>query len=69
MYETKLLRLSEVLEIIGLVKTNLYGKLKRGEFPVPLKLGKRAVAWKQSDIEEWINTLPQVDGCNEKRDS
>ncbi len=68
MHKTKLLRLPEVLEIVGLGKTNLYGKLKRGEFPAPLRLGKRAIAWKQSDIQEWINTLPLVGECKENQD-
>ena len=30
--------------------------MARGDFPRPLKIGKRAVAWPKSAIDEWIET-------------
>jgi len=28
--------------------------MKRGEFPRSIKIGKRRVCWRESDIESWI---------------
>ena len=61
----RLLRMNEVLRIVGLGKTNLYSKLKRHEFPQPLSLGARAIAWRAEDIDEWIDRLPRVEERND----
>jgi prophage regulatory protein len=37
--------------------SSIYDDMKSGKFPKPLKIGKRSVAWKYSDIELWINSL------------
>jgi len=54
----RLLRLTEACDKTGLSRSSLYVALKRGEFPKPLKIGKRAVAWKSTDIDEWIESRP-----------
>ena len=51
---TQLLRLSSVRQQIGLSKPRLYALMQKGQFPKPIKIGERAVAWLQSDIEAWI---------------
>ncbi len=51
-----LLRKHKVLERTGLPSSTLYYYISRKEFPPPVKLGARSVAWKRSEIEEWINT-------------
>jgi prophage regulatory protein len=53
-----LLHLSEVEAIVGLKKSKLYLLIQAGEFPQPLRLGKRAVRWKSSTIHNWIESLP-----------
>ena len=52
----KLLRISDVSNIVGLSKSTLYDKIRKGTFPQGLKLGLRARAWKESDISNWINS-------------
>ena len=52
----KLLRRPAVLGITALTNSTLYYFMQEGLFPSPVKLGKRTVAWKQSEIDEWINT-------------
>lgn len=52
-------RLPTVEVQTGLSKTEIYRRIKRGTFPKPLKLGARAVAWKASTIEAWVQSLIQ----------
>jgi len=50
----KLLRLPVVLERVGYGRSTLYKLKAQGKFPEPIRLGERAVAWLESDIEDWI---------------
>jgi prophage regulatory protein len=49
-----LLRLSEVQRRVPYSRSTIYLKVSRGEFPQPIDLGARAVAWLESDIDDWI---------------
>lgn len=49
-----LLRLPRVLDLTGLGKTKLYGLIKEGHFPSPIKIGTRISAWPESDVIAWI---------------
>lgn len=49
-----LLRLPDVEARVGLRKSSIYDAMRRGEFPIPVKLGRRAVCWPASAIEAWI---------------
>lgn len=51
----RLLRLPEVETRTGLKKSAIYAGMKAGTFPACLKLGVRASAWSQSDIDAWIS--------------
>ena len=33
--------------------TTIYRKMKAGTFPKPVRVGKRRVAWRESDIADW----------------
>lgn len=50
----KLLRRPEVEARTGLSRSTIYDWIKRGEFPAPVALGARLVAWRESDIEGWL---------------
>lgn len=54
---TRLLRLPSVLERIPFSKSELYRRVRIGDFPAPVKLGARAVAWPESQIEQYIAAL------------
>ena len=58
----KLLRLSQVVEITSLSKSTIYRMIKSNEFPSPLQIGSKSVAWRQIDLEKWMKNLPQVPG-------
>jgi|DeeseametaMP2100_FD_k123_159865_3 prophage regulatory protein len=51
----KLLRLPDVEEITGLKRSTIYLMVKNREFPRPVRLTKRASAWRHSEIQSWID--------------
>ncbi len=54
MEQLQLLRLGSVLKMTGLCRSSLYRKVTAGEFPSPVKVGKRASAWVASEVAQWI---------------
>lgn len=54
-----LIRSREVQARTGLPKSSLHNKVKAGAFPAPVKLGPRAVAWRESDVNAWIEGRPR----------
>ena len=49
----RMLRHKPVLEASGKGKTALADAIARGEFPKPVKIGPRAIAWFEDEIIEW----------------
>ena len=52
--EVRILRRREVERLTRLSKASIYRKMRTGTFPLPLKLGERAVAWRADEIHEWV---------------
>lgn len=50
----RLLALANVEELTGLKKTSLYGLIKKGAFPAPVRLTRRASRWPASQVQAWI---------------
>jgi prophage regulatory protein len=50
----RLLRLVEVRTRIPYSRSTIYQLIAQSKFPKPISLGGRAVAWLESDIDEWI---------------
>ena len=50
-----LIRLSEVQRRTGYSKAWIYRLLKEVRFPASIKIGSRAIAFIESEIDEWIN--------------
>lgn len=48
------LRLPAVMERTGLSRSTIYLRVNKGTFPAPLKIGIRAIAWLQAEIDEWL---------------
>ena len=58
---TRLLRKEDVLELCAMSHSTLYRMIKCGSFPEPVAVtGQRSVAWREDDIERWINTRPRI---------
>jgi prophage regulatory protein len=61
--ERVLLR-AEVEKRVGLSRSPLYARIKRGEFPRPIRRGSsKAVGWLESEVDAWIER------CREARDA
>ena len=56
----KLLRLNDVILQVGMKRSWIFQQVKDGNFPKPIKLSARAVAWYASDIEDWIKSRAVV---------
>jgi prophage regulatory protein len=56
----KLLRLSEVRNRVPYSRATIYRLVAALQFPRPVNLGARAVAWRQSEIDAWIQS--RIDG-------
>ncbi|WP_370613373.1 AlpA family transcriptional regulator [Citrobacter portucalensis] len=54
---TRLIRLPEVLERTGYGKAWIYRLINDGKFPAPVKIGSRAVAFVESEIDTWIQSV------------
>jgi prophage regulatory protein len=59
-----LIRLSEVKEYTGLGRSSIYKYMNDGLFPKSVSLGDRAIAWVDTEIEEWVqNKIDLRDEC------
>ena len=50
----RLLRLPEVMNKTGYGKAWIYRLISQGRFPKQVKIGSRAIAFVESEIDEWI---------------
>lgn len=53
------LRLPAVMEATGMSRTTIYKRIKDGTFPKPVQLGLRSVAWDQTEVAMWQQSLPR----------
>lgn len=61
MSDEKFLRRPEVMERVGYRCSTIYALMKKGEFPQAYQLGPRAVGWRLSDIDGWIESRLRKD--------
>lgn len=52
-----LLRSKDVRTITKMGRTTIHNKVKDGSFPAPLRIGKRAIAWEEQAIRDWLESL------------
>ena len=50
----KLLRVPAVLELLSISRATLTRWRRAGRFPEPVKLGRKYVGWRDSDIQDWM---------------
>lgn len=51
----RIIRRPEVEHIVGLKRSAIYAAMSRNEFPKPRKIGRRAVGWYESHINNWVS--------------
>jgi prophage regulatory protein len=59
----KHLRRAAVESLTGLARSTLYDLMAKGQFPRPVKLTGKAVAWPESQIVAWLAQRPTSDAA------
>lgn len=54
--ELRILKLKEIQPIVKLSRSSIYRLMDMNKFPKPIKIGDRSIAWRQQDIESWLQT-------------
>ena len=62
MVQKKLLCRPEVEQRCRIARSSLYRLMRAGKFPLPIRVGDRAVRWSASEIEEWLAERPRATG-------
>ncbi|MCP4192807.1 MAG: AlpA family transcriptional regulator [Planctomycetaceae bacterium] len=57
----RILRRPEVETLTGLSRSTIYAMMDTELFPRPVRLGKRAVGWSESTIQQWLADRPTTD--------
>jgi prophage regulatory protein len=50
-----LLRRQHVEALTGLARSTIYKLLQTGDFPAPVRLTAKSVAWRSEDVSAWID--------------
>lgn len=53
----RLIRLKEVMNLTGLSRSGIYKYISEERFPPSVELGGRAVAWVESEVHSWIESI------------
>ena len=53
-------RMPAVVRMTGLGRSTIYRLMSEDKFPSPVRLAKRAVAWRRIDLEQWSAGRPTV---------
>lgn len=56
---SKIIRLPQVIELTTYKRSSIYRLMDEGKFPKPIKIGARAVAWLEEDINQWLESKIQ----------
>ncbi len=54
------IRMAVVVRLTGLGRSTIYRLMAEDKFPSPVRLAKRAVAWRRTDLERWSEGRPTV---------
>lgn len=51
-----LIRIKEVMAMTGVSRTFIYTHRKAGDFPEPVYLSSKSIAWVRSSVDDWIQS-------------
>lgn len=60
----RLLRLRQVLDLFPVSRSGWWRGVKNGRYPQPVRIGDRAVAWRESEIYALIASCPLFRGAD-----
>lgn len=49
------LRLTDVIRATGLGRSSIFAAVRDRRFPAPIRLSARAVGWRSSQVQAWLN--------------
>jgi len=52
----RMMRVPEVVKIVGVSKATLRNMIRDGVFPAPIKISRQAIAWAESTVSNWLRT-------------
>ncbi|WP_441001170.1 helix-turn-helix transcriptional regulator [Fodinibius sp. SL11] len=55
MKNLSLIRPNQLADLLSISIPTLYRMISNGELPPKVRIGKRAVGWRRSQIEEWMD--------------
>lgn len=58
----RMLRREEVEQRTGMSRSTIYRLMREGDFPLPQRVGQRAVRWRESELEAWLAARPLATG-------
>ncbi len=62
----RLMRLTEVMSMVALRRSSIYGLIGKGPFPAPRKIG-RASVWSSAEVQQWIEDILQVKEASDQQ--
>ena len=60
--QTRLLRRVEVERFCQIGRSTIYRLMREGLFPVPIRIGPRAVRWPEHELTAWLARRPRATG-------
>lgn len=53
----RLIRLSEVIQITSISRTQIYRLIAAGTFPKQRRISHKVAVWKESEIAAWVDSV------------
>lgn len=51
----RLIRMKELNALFGIPTSTVWDWIKKGNFPKPIKMGERFIAWRESELTAWLD--------------
>ena len=58
--EFRFMRLPEVCRTVGVGKSTVWELVRRGAFPLPIKVTTKCTAWRSDEVEAWMASRNRV---------
>lgn len=62
---SRIIRLREVINRVGLCRATIYNLIKKGQFPNQVSLGLNSVGWIESEVQTWIDSRISASRSNQ----
>jgi prophage regulatory protein len=55
--DVRILRFPDVVKKTGMSKSDIYGRIRRNDFPEPVQIGPRSVGFVEREVNGWLHGL------------